>query len=376
MTVSTSANRASYSGNGATVAFSFPYYFLSSSHLVVNRRVTSSGADTVLVETTDYTVSGAGASAGGTVTLNSAPTSAQSLTIYRDPPRTQLTDLVENDPLPAEEVEKAYDKLTMLVQRLSDRMDRTLRQPDGDTSAISAFPNSVTRASKYLTFDASGNPETINSVTAVSAVAANSANINTLAAISSTLVSVAAISANVVTVAGLSASIATVAGLSANLATVAAISANVNSVATISANVTSVAAISAAIASVNAISAAILAVSAGGYLQGGVTSNLTVGYTATAYNAGTISTGTYTVTPANGNLQRYVNNGAHSIAAHSAGDYTVIVQMTNSASAGAVTTSSFTKVRGDTLSTTNGDDFLLVVSKINGFTLLDKVTLQ
>lgn len=104
---------------------------------------------------------------------------------------------------------------------------------------------------------------------------------------------------------------------------------------------------------------------------------LTAGYTATAYDLGTLTTGTTTPDPANGNLQRYINGGVHTLAAPTAsGDYTITIQVTNNGSAGAVTLSGFTKTSGDSLTTTNGDDFLLHIIKINGFTRVYKEALQ
>jgi hypothetical protein len=116
-------------------------------------------------------------------------------------------------------------------------------------------------------------------------------------------------------------------------------------------------------------------------LDNRVTSNaddaLTGGYTATADNDGTKSTGTYTPDPAGGNLKRIVNGGAFTLAAPTAsGDYTLIIQMTNNASAGTVTVSGFNKQSGDNLTTTDGDDFFLFITKINGFTALTVQSLQ
>lgn len=119
------------------------------------------------------------------------------------------------------------------------------------------------------------------------------------------------------------------------------------------------------------------AISWGTIVRPAVSTNLTVGYTATAYDNGTVTSGTLTPDPANGNLQRYVSNGAHTLAPPSAtGDYTIVIQSTNGASAGTVTTSGFTKVTGDSLTTTNGDDFMLYITKLNSFTLLNIVALQ
>lgn len=105
--------------------------------------------------------------------------------------------------------------------------------------------------------------------------------------------------------------------------------------------------------------------------------NLTAGYTATADDDGTQSTGTYTPAPAGGNLKTIVNGGAFTLAAPTAtGDYTLVIQMTNNSSAGTVTVSGFAKQTGNAISTTDGDDFFLFITKINGFTHLHVEALQ
>ena len=105
--------------------------------------------------------------------------------------------------------------------------------------------------------------------------------------------------------------------------------------------------------------------------------NLTAGYTATADNDGTISSGTYTPSPVGGNLKRIVNGGAFTLAAPTyAGDYTMIIQMTNNATAGVITATGFTKASGDPTTTTNGHDFLLHIVKINNFKTLYIEALQ
>lgn len=108
-------------------------------------------------------------------------------------------------------------------------------------------------------------------------------------------------------------------------------------------------------------------------LSGG-TLNAGVGYIATAYNAGTKSTGTYTPDPTNGNFQYAVNGGAHTLAPP-ANDCSMVVQYTNNGSAGTVTTSGFTKVSG-AFTTTNGDDFHCFITRLNGFSHLNIVALQ
>ena len=96
MTIATTINRVSYAGNGSTTVFSFPYYFLQNADLVVVKRNNTTGVETTQTITTNYTITGAGLPAGGSVTMLSAPASGETLIIYRDPAKVQDLDLVEN----------------------------------------------------------------------------------------------------------------------------------------------------------------------------------------------------------------------------------------------------------------------------------------
>jgi hypothetical protein len=109
-------------------------------------------------------------------------------------------------------------------------------------------------------------------------------------------------------------------------------------------------------------------------LKADLTDTLTVGFNATEFDAGTKSSGTYTPDPASGNFQKAVNGGAHTLAPPGS-TCTIVIQYTNNGSAGAVTTSGFTKVTGS-FTTTNGHDFLCFISRINGFSFLSIVALQ
>lgn len=101
------------------------------------------------------------------------------------------------------------------------------------------------------------------------------------------------------------------------------------------------------------------------------------GVTITADDDGTKSSGTYTPTPIGGNMKRIVNGGAFTLAAPTAsGDYTMIIQITNNATAGAITLSGFSKTSGSLFTTTSGHDFFVYITKCNGFTLANVVALQ
>lgn len=163
MTIASELNRVTYTGNGVTVAFAVSYPFQSAADLVVIETIIATGVQTTKTLTTHYTVSGTTDSLGyypngGTVTAVTAPASTVRWTIYRDPALLQSLNLSENNALPAESLEAQLDYATMLIQRLNDQVNRSLRQPDGDSADIATIPSKVDRASHYLAFDANGDP--------------------------------------------------------------------------------------------------------------------------------------------------------------------------------------------------------------------------
>ena len=131
MTVSSATARAGYAGDGATTAFAVPFYFLQEADLKVVHR-DAAGVETTWTLNSQYTISGAGNPAGGTLTVATSPVdhtpqTGQTLTILRSVPLTQETDYVENDPFPAETHERALDKLTMAVQQQGEVLERAFK---------------------------------------------------------------------------------------------------------------------------------------------------------------------------------------------------------------------------------------------------------
>jgi microcystin-dependent protein len=161
MAISSTVIRFSFSGNGSTTAFSYPNEFFSDSDLVVILRNESTGVETTKTLTTHYTISGTKTDGiykdGGTVTMLTAPATGESLIIINDPVVTQEADLVENDSLPAETVEQTLDRLTLVAQRLKDRMDRTGALTDGYTSSFDPTLPSLIVPDTALVFNAAGD---------------------------------------------------------------------------------------------------------------------------------------------------------------------------------------------------------------------------
>lgn len=95
---------------------------------------------------------------------------------------------------------------------------------------------------------------------------------------------------------------------------------------------------------------------------------ITGGARVTSKDLGTISSGTVTLDPGDRPLQHYTNNGAHTLAPGASGG-SLMLDITNGASAGPITTSGFTKVVGS-FDTTSGHKFRCHASIGNGGSLL------
>ena len=308
MTISTTASRISYNGNGTTVAFSFPYRFLTNADLTVIR-VAANGTETTLALGTDYTVTGADDDAGGTVTCVTAPVSGARLVIYRSVAITQEVDYITGDSFPAETHERALDRLTMVAQQLQDAVDRSAKLSETSTA------------------DADTLVTNINSLAAieddVSAVAAIDTDVSAVAAIDSAVTTVAGIAANVTTVAGVAANVTTVAGVAANVTTVAGISSAVSTVAADGTDIGVVAGISAdvqAVADIAADVAAVENIAANVTTVAGISSNVTTvaGISANVTTVAGISAAVSTVATNIADVQNAEENADAAIAAKDA----------------------------------------------------------
>ncbi len=260
--ISNVARRVVYANTGVG-PYSFTFEILANTDIAVYR------GSTLLTLTTDYSVT-INANGTGSVTLVTAGTGNITIVGARAIQRT--SDYTTGGDLFASTLNTDLDSQTIYAQQVAETAERGLKAPVVDPTDINmTLPAKATRAGTVLAFNAtSGNPEAGPSISAVTTVAAQSANINTVATniasvntvagnnsnintvagISSNVTTVAGISANVTSVAGNSSNINTVAGNNANITTVAGISGNVTTVAGISANVTTVAGINAAVSTV------------------------------------------------------------------------------------------------------------------------------
>lgn len=143
MTILSTQNRVTLLGNGVTTSFSTtPVVFYETSDLKVYIVETATGDAELLVENTDYTVTG-GDGATGSVNLAGgsapygAPSASYSVVIVRDVPLTQDADPENGDGSDAEVIERALDKLTIIGQQLDDRLGRSVTLPESDVTGAS-----------------------------------------------------------------------------------------------------------------------------------------------------------------------------------------------------------------------------------------------
>jgi hypothetical protein len=135
MTLSTLQNRFSFAGNGVTQIFPFNAKFIKDTDLKIIEVDDVTKAETPKTITTHYTVSG-GNNATGSITMLTAPLANKTLVIYRDTSADQDLDLIENDRLPVEEIEKRFDKTTQLAQRLKEKVLRAIGLREGFTGTF------------------------------------------------------------------------------------------------------------------------------------------------------------------------------------------------------------------------------------------------
>lgn len=159
MAVESTYEPAKYNCDGAIVNFTFIFPITREEDIVVILR-DADGNETVLTLTTDYTVTGTGASwaDGGYITTVATYAAGNTITILRSVEKTQETDYVENDTFPAESHEDALDRDMMAIQELEEIISRCIKMPASDSGVlISELPTGDLTAGRRIALDDSGN---------------------------------------------------------------------------------------------------------------------------------------------------------------------------------------------------------------------------
>lgn len=105
-----------YSGNGSQVNFPITFDLQDNSQVFVTKKDLTSLIVSTLVIGVDYTISGG--NPGNLIIATTAPTTNEELTVYRSTARTQIYDFLNNSAFLAEDLEKAIDRIVMMVQEI------------------------------------------------------------------------------------------------------------------------------------------------------------------------------------------------------------------------------------------------------------------
>ena len=157
MTISTTIIKSSYSGNGSTTAFTYNFKITDQDDIEVIIR-SANGTETVKTLTTHYTVSGVGGNSGTvTFTAGNIPVTGETVLLRRSTPQTQAMDLIDNDPMSADTIEDAHDKVVAITQELQEQIDRSIKLSRTNTMTSTEFTvDASNRANKILAFDSAG----------------------------------------------------------------------------------------------------------------------------------------------------------------------------------------------------------------------------
>lgn len=265
MTIETTVNKTIQSGNGSNKDFDFAFEIPDEDSLSLTKRG-SDGTETAI--TTNFTVTGIGDEAGGTVnypTSGSALGVSEKIIIKRVVALKQPENLRNQGDYSLEDIEDALDRAAMLCQQLQEQIDRSLKLPLTSSSTYVTVDDFVANKLLYVSSDGTkvkmSDADFGSIQTYLTALAAIAADISAVAAIDTEVTTVAGIDTEVTTVAGIDAEIIIVAGIAADVAAVAAIDSDVTQVSSIHAAVSTVSSINAAVSTVAGISAAVSTVS-------------------------------------------------------------------------------------------------------------------
>ena len=205
--------RNQYTATSAQTTFTYSFEIFAVTDIKVFQGSTLLTYASSPSDKTEYKVTGAGTSGGGTIVLGGGATAGDVYTLVRDIPVARTTDFPTSGPFVIDSLNTDLDKMVAMMGEREDEIARSIRLTDDDSSATLTLPLKASRANKVLTFSSTGNVETSITATDVSTVAGISSNITTVSGIASNVTTVAGISSNVTTVAGKSSEITSVAAV-------------------------------------------------------------------------------------------------------------------------------------------------------------------
>jgi hypothetical protein len=314
MTIALNDRRARYVATASQTSFDVDFPINTDADVAVYHKVDATGVVTLLTLTTDYTVTLDGAAPNtADVDLVTGAAVDDIITVEGTTSVDRDTDFTTGGDFLAGTVNNAEDRQYAIDQEQKRDLDRMViaNRVSPDT-LDTTLPDVVGNGSRFLSLAADGLSFVWSQLTSTVAVLSDTAAEDT----------------------GTGA-----AGTSAEIS-------RADHVHAIPTN----GIVSAMITALNVTTGKIAAAAVTASKLGGGT--LTSGFDYTVVDDGTKTTGTYTPVYTGGNMKEVVNGGAHTLAPQS-GNGVIVVEYTNDGSAGAITTSGFDKVTGDSFTTTN-----------------------
>ena len=151
--------RKVYSGSAGVGPYAFTFPILVQTDIAVYKNSTK------LTLTTDYTVTINGTNGTGSVTLVSAATGSDTITIIGARAIQRTTDFVTAGDLAASSLNEQLDANIIMTQQLAEESKRTIKAPPYDPESTEdggilnmTLPAKADRAGKVMAFDTDGNP--------------------------------------------------------------------------------------------------------------------------------------------------------------------------------------------------------------------------
>ena len=160
-----------YTATAGQTVFPYPFAIFADGDLKVFQTLAGASPDDaadLLTLTTHYTVSGAGATGGGDVTLVTGAALNDTITIVRDIPVKRLTDFQDNGDFLAETVNDELDGLTMMAQQIEQFLEERamlFKRTDQNSGLDLTLPDVTVRKNQFLGFDANGKPVSLAGTT-------------------------------------------------------------------------------------------------------------------------------------------------------------------------------------------------------------------
>lgn len=178
MTVASTLRKQTFNGGQATLTFTFRALTSTPTDIKAKKTLITTGVDTDLTYTSEYTAAISSDGVGGVVTVSPTVSTLYTVTVYRETTKKQESDYDDYNQFPADTLETDLDRQTMISQELAEDLTRALVLPISVSASVDAAlpaPESekvIGWSSGALRLCNYDNPATSQTAAAASAAAA------------------------------------------------------------------------------------------------------------------------------------------------------------------------------------------------------------